>query len=109
MCQAWQGMACYKRSDRSAVGLAFGIDARRASAAVRPGGEVPGRQLRDPRLVGGEVGGGEAPAPLAGATTTEKGAHILPQSLRRVWRNLGRALAHPSQACLRRQLPRAIR
>ena len=76
---------------------------------MRPGGKVPGRQLCYPRLVGGEVGSGEATSPFAGATTTEKGARVLPHALRRGWCDLGRAFAHPRQACLRRQFPRAIR
>ena len=59
---------------------AFGIDARREPAAVRPGGEIRADERRDPRLVRGEVGGGEARAPLAGSAAAEEGAHVLPES-----------------------------
>src|SRR5215207_8213199 len=88
---------------------AFGIDARREPTAVLPSGEIRADESRDPRLVRGEVGGGEARAPLAGSAAAEEGAHVLPGPLRRVRRDIGGALAHPGQARLRRELTRAFR
>src|SRR5215212_3783512 len=88
---------------------ACGIDARGEPAAVCPGGEIRADELRDPRLVGGEVGGGETLAPLAGSAATEEGAHVLPVLLRRVWRDVGTALAHPGQTRLRRERSGMVR
>src|SRR5687767_4891017 len=86
-----------------------GIDARREPAAVRPGGEIRADERRDPRLVGGEVGGGDALAPLAGSAAPEEGARVLPVLLRRSRRDVGAALAHPGQTRLQRQLTCAFR
>src|SRR5215212_11608951 len=80
---------------------ACGIDARGEPAAVCPGGEIRADELRDPRLVGGEVGGGETLAPLAGSAAAEEGTRVLPAppSPRRCeWRVVGRSLAHLGQA-----------
>src|SRR5215218_5249581 len=87
---------------------ACGIDARGEPAAVCPGGEIRADELRDPRLVRGEVGGGETLAPLAGAAATEEGTHVLPVLLRGSRCDVAGALAHPFQARLRRQRTRAF-
>src|SRR5215204_1416659 len=88
---------------------ALGINARREPAAMRPGGEIWAHELRDPRLVGGEVGGGDALAPLAGSAAAEEGAHILPDPLRGVRCDVSTALAHPGQARLGRECACALR
>src|SRR5215203_4758017 len=90
------------------VGSAVGIDARREPAAMSPGGEIRGDERRDPRLVGGQVGGGDALAPLAGCAAAEEGARVLPEPERGARPVNGAALAHPGQARLCRQLTRAV-
>jgi hypothetical protein len=80
------------------VESAFGIDTRREPAAVAPSREIRAHELRDPRLVRGEVGGGQAFMPLAGSAATEEGAHVFPGPPPRIRRVDGTPLAHSGQA-----------
>src|SRR5215210_1355230 len=83
-----------------AVGSVLGINARRQPAAVHPDGKIRPDKRRDPRLVGGVVGGGDALAPLASSAAAEEGARVLPDPPRRARRNVAAPLAHPGQARL---------
>src|SRR5215216_6300266 len=83
-----------------AVVSAVQFDAGREPATVYPGGELRADERRDPRLVRGEVGGGDALAPLAGSAAAEEGVRVLPTPLRPARRDVGTALAHPGQAHL---------
>ena len=71
---------------------------------MRPGGEIRPNEVRDAHLVRGEVGGGEALAPLTGAAAAEEGVHVLPGPPPRVRRIVGRPLPHPGQTRLHREL-----
>src|SRR5215208_7099309 len=85
------------------------FDAGREPATVYPGGEIRADERRDPRLVRGEVGAGDALAPLAGSAAAEEGAHVLPDPLRCVRCDVSTALAHPGQARLGRECACAVR